>query len=403
MKKHLTTLLLALMLTAVAAAQGGKFRIEGSFDNKDWDGKHVVLLGYLYQGHFTSTTIKNGKFTIEDSIFVTEPIPMQIFLDDNDSYYSVNLSRQRFYFGPGIIVVEPKTIHLDFGNDARSDFRIGGTPLNDRLQSYYNQVQADTLTPDNPLWQSRLIVSGSIEPKSQKEESEAIKALFYYRAEQTKRDRKRLWDFYHQNEDNNLGAYALIELMEKDPNWVRKDYADSILNTAHPMVESSVRYRLYGLEPNIFPGHSMLDFKGNAISKNAGTGTWSAPAPATLKQLQANRMSIIYFWGYEINNNVRDELIQLRSLLDSIGAKDINFIGVYSSEYELNKLPERLNSAGIDFPVFIDTDHQIATLYNSRERHHAFILVDPDGVILVSTLRSYLDNDTKEALRTFLQ
>ena len=39
MKKHATFFLLSLMITTIAAAQGGKIKITGTFDNKNWDGK----------------------------------------------------------------------------------------------------------------------------------------------------------------------------------------------------------------------------------------------------------------------------------------------------------------------------------------------------------------------------
>lgn len=405
MKKHLTTLFLALMLTTIAAAQGGKIRIEGTIDSKKWDGKLVVLSSK--DKSIVSDKIKQGKFIIEDSISRPQLLHLDV-QDENESFF---FGFYGFIFsdspiiGNNNIILEPGTIHIDFHDeDGRLRCTLSGTPLNDRLQEYGNQFLADTLPLDNPLRHMIDINSGQVKPKDKEEFWATVKPVTYYTAKQRKRNIDRLWDIYHANEHNPLGLYAIRNLLYlEDNNWSRKDFTDSILRTADPEVAETIKYQMEDYKRSILIGDYMLDFEGNAIHKIKGTDSWSASAPATFKQLQAKRMSIIYFWGYDINNNVRDELVQLRSLLDSIGAKDINFIGVYSSEYELHKLPERLNSTGIDFPVFIDTDHQIATLYNSREHHHAFLLVDPDGIILVSTLHSFFNNDTKRNLRAFLQ
>jgi len=407
MKKHLTTLLLALMLAAVAAAQGGKIRIEGTIDSKKWDGKRVIL--FSYGTTIESNKIKQGKFIIEDSVYQPQLSNFDVHGDNDPQVFYSSYLGPRFsdspIIGNDILILEPGTIHMNFHdvNGKLECTTISGTPLNDRLQDYYNQNLADIPSPDDPLRRMVDIRSGQVEPNSIEEVWATEKPITYYYAKLLMNKTNRLWDLYHANEHNPLGLYAIHELLGMDHNWARKDFADSILRTTDPWVAQTIRYRLDNHAPYFYPSDRMLDFKGNAIRKIEGSNNWSEPSPTSFKQLHAKHMSIIYFWGYDINNNVRDELVQLRSLLDSIGAKDINFIGVYSSEYELHKLPERLNSTGIDFPVFIDTDHQIATLYNSREHHHGFLLVDPDGIILVSTLHSFFDNDTKRNLRAFLQ
>lgn len=293
---------------------------------------------------------------------------------------------------------------MDFHDeDGRLRCILSGTPLNDRLQEYCNLFLADTLPLDNPLRRMVDINSGQVKPKNMEEYWATEKPVTYYTAEQRIKNTNRLWDIYHANEHNPLRLYAIRNLLYLDNNWARKDFTDSILRTVDPEVAETIKYQMEDYKRSILVGDYMLNFEGNAIRKIEGSDNWTAPMPTTLKRLHANRMSIIYFWAYEINNNVRDELADLRSTLDSIGATDINFIGVYSSEYELSILPQRLNETGIDFPVFIDTDHQIADLYDASQRHHSFILVAPDGLILISTSNTPFNDNTKRSLKAFLK
>ncbi len=408
MKKHATFFLLFLMITTIAAAQGGKIKITGTFDNKNWDGKRVVLYTNVLSGFISSDKIKRGNFTIEDSINRPIRVAFTVRGDDDQAMFYNNHYRAFVVGSPvidnDVLFLEPGTIHMDFQEvDGQLRCTIGGTPLNDRLQEYYNQRLADTLPLDDPLRRMVDIHSGKVAPKDMEEYWTTIKPATYYCVGKLKKNINNLWNLYHANEHNLLGLYAIQGLLYLDTNWARKDFADSILRTADPEVAETIKERLEHFSFTNITGNFMLDFEGNAILKIKGSDNWTEPTPASLKQLQSNRMSIIYFWGYDINNNVRDELAELRSTLDSIGARDINFIGVYSSEYELSILPKRLNSAGIDFPVFIDTDNQISTLYNSRQRHHGFLLVDPDGIILESTLNAYFNNDTKRSLKEFLK
>lgn len=83
MKKHFSILLLSLMITTIAAAQGGKIRIEGTFDSKKWDGKFVVLSSK--DKSVASNKIKHGKFFMEDSI--SQPLLMHLDVqDENESF-----------------------------------------------------------------------------------------------------------------------------------------------------------------------------------------------------------------------------------------------------------------------------------------------------------------------------
>ncbi|MDO8536667.1 MAG: redoxin domain-containing protein [bacterium] len=112
-------------------------------------------------------------------------------------------------------------------------------------------------------------------------------------------------------------------------------------------------------------------------------GPASSP-PLVMKELRGHKVVLIDFWTYSCVNCIRT-LPHLKAWQEKYSSAGLVIIGVHTPEFEFEKEVSRVQSAiknlGISYPVVMDSDYQIWSLYDNSYWPRKF-LINKDGQIV---------------------
>lgn len=274
--------MLAGLLLMQGCGKSNTFTITGTVDTPDFNGLQM----YLVQDYclIDSTVIENCSFTFSGT--VDEPYIAELHTE-SDSNGGLYL----------ILVVEPGNITATITHNDVTD-RVGGTLLNDRLQSYKSVDCVDTLalTAEAKAHMDSLYAicwgSGNNSEECQKAYEE-IQSIY---APVNSRKTARLWDLYHNNEDNVLSCYAVSLLEQYDSNMNKAVFLDSLIATANEKVSSMLQptVKVLRAQEATAGGKSYVNING--IVKIFEDGEWKE-SQGSLKDLIDGKPAIVDFWA----------------------------------------------------------------------------------------------------------
>ena len=135
------------------------------------------------------------------------------------------------------------------------------------------------------------------------------------------------------------------------------------------------------------------------VSAEAGS------APLQMKSLRGNHAVLVDFWTYSCVNCIR-ALPHIKGWHEKYAKFGLVIVGVHTPEFEFEKNVENVARAvkefGIEYPVAMDNDYQIWSLYSNNVWPHEF-LMNKDGVIVYDHAGEDAYAATEEAIRAALK
>lgn len=345
MKKILfaTTLLCA----GLSVSAQSNYVINGTTD-KAKDGQTVYLS--LAEGSWTpvdSTTVAQGKFTFKGT-------------QQKPSFATIGIGRS------GInVILEPGDIAVAIGENAG----IGGTPMNDKFQTYQNKLKEFT-----PQYKAL----GAEYKTIQKEDKAKMEAWeVKYEALQKQEDAAQK-ECIMANTDNIIGSFYLA----KAERTLTSDEIDQIVAKASPEFKASgytqkvINHQIAVKRGNIgvrFTDITLKDIKGQkiALSDYVGKGKYV----------------LIDFWASWCGP-CRKEMPAVKAAYEKFASKGFEIVGI-SLDSSQSAWEKGTADLGITWPQMSDLKGwkcEGAALYGVNSIP-ATLLVDPNGIIIGKNLR----------------
>lgn len=124
----------------------------------------------------------------------------------------------------------------------------------------------------------------------------------------------------------------------------------------------------------------------------------------SMKDLRGKHVVLVDFWTYSCVNCIRT-LPHIRSWHDKYAKFGLVIVGVHTPEFEFEKNVENVARAikefGIEYPVVMDSDYQIWSLYSNNSWPHKF-LINKDGQAVYEHAGEGAYAETEEAIRKAL-
>lgn len=142
------------------------------------------------------------------------------------------------------------------------------------------------------------------------------------------------------------------------------------------------------------------EFPNNLRWFNLSAGSSSI----NIKQLREKAVVLVDFWTYSCVNCIRT-LPHIKEWHKKYADKGLVIVGVHTPEFEFEKNVENVARAikefGIEYPVAMDNDYQVWSLYSNNAWPHKF-LMDKDGQIVYEHAGEGNYRETEEAIQKAL-
>ncbi len=375
MKRHFFWSLPAVAgLLLTSCINKTQYSIDGHAPDESLEGQTVYLIDNNSHLAYDSTVVVDGCFSFQG--LRTNPTLSTVRCNStNGSYYY------------GMLMLEPGSIYMDIVNDS-----LSGTELNDRFAAYLynNEEKQDQEAIRNVI----------IELQSAPDPQSAAPFYAIYDSlskEITKRTLARTEQFYNENTDNELGAYALNKIAELK----EMDYKtfDSILTASHPRVSEytpnvELLQMLRALDQTS-AGHPFINIAGRLFAKNT-EGIYAMGDSTNLSNLIEGKIAVVDFWASWCGPCVQEIRDNLISLSKKYVTKGVVVVGVDLSDTEkgLANIMQRLN---IPYPILVADENPASTYgFNGIPQ---IMLIDQEGIIVARDLRGeQIEEAIKEAL-----
>ena len=133
-------------------------------------------------------------------------------------------------------------------------------------------------------------------------------------------------------------------------------------------------------------------------------GGQTGSEPLSMHDLRGKAVVLIDFWTYSCVNCIRT-LPHLKRWHDAYKDKGLMIVGVHTPEFEFEKNVENVERAvrefGIEYPVVMDSDYQIWSLYSNNVWPRKF-LIDKEGHIVYDHAGEGGYRETEEAIQKTL-
>ncbi|MBQ9418575.1 MAG: AhpC/TSA family protein [Bacteroidales bacterium] len=362
--KRLTQLALALILTSAlwSCHEGKKFDVEGILEGEGIEGQTIYLIDTKHPDTIVdSTIITDGAFRFSGR--VEEP------------YLAVAACGQnmvQFIIEPGHISVEGDS--------------IGGTPLNDRLQSYIPRFNLSSL--EQQMQELSMSYYTATDEAERAKIEQQLDVLMNVGNEHIMNICREMFD---ENKDNLLGLMALETMLQTDG----LNYAelDSLIGAAsYPMAESPVvKQKLEMLEhiEQTAVGKHYTDIEG---------------VDGRLSDLIEGKVAVVDFyasWCRPCRNEITSYLVPLWKRYADKGVVVVGLNVWERGNREAREEAHRkaMEELGIDYPQLVDST-MVATDTYGVQGIPQILLIGRDGTILARNLRGEgIEAAVKEALK----
>lgn len=315
------------------------------------EGSQVLLYDMFGEKVVDSAVFSNGEATFKG--YVEQPFVAFVFVGRNPL---------------SMLMVEPGNIHYGIDSDT-----LYGTPMNDQMSAYIRELH----TLQMELMNAR--------------ENAKSRSFDQVMKEVSQRYAEMNWRYYHANEDNQVGAFMLLAMLNNRPNEILSyEQFDSVLATASPAIREfkaikDEQERIAQIRKTAV-GMPIVDFEG--IDYATGKTT-------SLVKMTEGKLALVDFWASwcaPCRAVIKSKVIGLYEKY-----KDQNFVvvgvDIMDKEADHRKASEQL---GIPYPQIIDNSEEsiAAKAYNITSIPF-IMLVAPDGTILAKNLT---ENDVEAAI-----
>lgn len=350
-----------ILATLCSCGKSSKFTINGTVDSPEMNGKTLYLVD-LYdesQMPFDSTVVADGKFTFKGNV----EEPKNVIIDAAEAQYLVR------------IILEPGTIIVN--NDV-----IGGTPLNDNLQSYnkshdVSDIQ-NAMEEYFPLYYDAPNAAARAEAEHVLDSLDSLGSARLLEVD---------WKLYNENKDNILAVIAMEEIVQLGQFTYNE--LDSIVKTTAPRVANSkpVQKKLAQLSAidATSAGKHYTDLNGELRTES---GELKA---GKLSDLIDGKLALVDFyasWCGPCRNEIKDNLVPLWKKYQKKGLVIVGLNVWERGDAEARRAAHEkvMANLGITYPQLVDSTRTATNTYGVNGIPQ-IMLIAPDGTILARDLR----------------
>ena len=338
--KRIQTILCATAFSIALIACGGKqqFNVQGTLDNDVMDSAQVTNHHFAFSGKVEQSQVVSLMATSEAG---------RVMLD---------------------FVLEPGTITLDMIED-----KVGGTPLNDKLQQFLLSSQDADLQDQLNTYLQLYYAAPSTEARATAERLyDSVEAIA------TRNTFDQAMQLLNENPDNALGAYAMNVVAQSDllSYSELKDLVDAASATVkgyEPLQDKLEQMRCIDATS---AGRHYTDVQG---------------VDGKLSDIIDGHVALVDFyasWCGPCRNEIRDNLVPLYAKY-----KDKGLVVVGLNVWERGDAAAReaahqkvMADLGITYPQLVDSTRTATNTYGVRGIPQ-ILLIDADGTILARDLR----------------
>ena len=349
-----------LLCTALSVSAQSNYVINGTTD-KAKDGQTVYLA--LAEGSWTpvdSATVAQGKFTFKGE-------------QQKACFATIGIGRS----GTNI-VLEPGTISVAIGENTS----VGGTPLNDRLQTYQNKLKVLA-----PQYKALRAEYKAIQ-QDDKAKMDAFEAKYEALQKQDDALQKEcimentdniIGSFYLARAEGNLSSEEIDQIIAKaSPEFKASGYTQKVINHQIAVKRGNIGVRYTDI--------TLKDIKGKEVSLSDYIGK--------------GKYVLIDFWASWCGP-CRQEMPAVKAAYEKFASKGFEIVGI-SLDSNQSAWEKGTESLGITWPQMSDLKGwkcEGAALYGINSIP-ATLLVDPNGIIIGKNLRGEeIDKKLSEVLK----
>ena len=380
MKKALQLICIVAVMTIPAGCKSkglpddkNQYTIRCTIDDASLEGEMVYLLNSdNTEMPVDSAQISNGGFVMKGSV----DEPWAAFLVSESNSFSTP------------IIVEKGTIVVTTEN-------IGGTLLNDRMQSFRNSLDLNNLEAQMEEYID-LYHNASTTP----ERAKAEHILDSLQNVANTLTLEKCWIFYHENPDNILGVIALESICQVGDLTYTE--LDSIVKAATPQVAKSKKIQaklaqLHHIDATAVGKH-YTDIQGQVSTEKGQYRN------GRLSDLIDGKLALVDFyasWCGPCRNEIKDNLVPLWEKYKDKGLVIVGLNVWERGDAEARKAAHEkvMAELGITYPQLVDSTRTATDTYGVNGIPQ-IMLIDKDGTILARDLRGEaIEEAIKEALK----
>ena len=359
---------LAGLLMMQGCEKSNTYTITGTVDDADYNGRQIYLLNDYYDV-VDSALIENCSFTFTGTVEKPYLAELETMLDSVSGLHIV-------------LVVEPGEITATITHEDVTD-RVGGTLLNDRFQVYKAAVSVDTLSIEERGCYDSLMAVFYDNGRNAEERNKVYDELQRVYEPIKSRNVIRLWDLYHNNEENVLGHHAINQLLYEDTNMSKVAFLDSLIATTNESVSGLLAPQIKKLRALEATSEGKQYTNINGIVKVFENGEWKT-TQGSLKDLVDGKPAVVDFWASwcgPCRHEIKENLIALSEKYK--GKAVVVGVDVWDS---IDLHAKSVADMGVVYPQLIDTTSYSTDTYGI-EGIPEIMVVDSKGVIVERGLR----------------